>query len=133
MRPDVRRMLLIQAGNVLQFAIAVGVIVVAIDTMTAFSLGSRQDPQGGGTLAGFALAGAIAVVVLAIFAYHWTARGERYAPLFAVLGWAVLWLPLSLTLGMGGEDGVGLAYLATLVCGVGIVLSLVALGSKKPR
>jgi hypothetical protein len=35
---------------------------------------------------------------------------------------------------LGAASGTPLlAYIATLVCGAGIVLSLVALGSKKPR
>ncbi|UNK45877.1 hypothetical protein [Arthrobacter sulfonylureivorans] len=132
MRPDVRRMLLIQAGNLLLLAIAAGVIVTAVDALTAYATGARDEPDAGGALAWISLAGSLAVMVLAILAYRWTARGERYAPLFAVLGWAVLWLPLSLALGAASGTPL-LAYLATLVCGAGIVLSLVALGSKKPR
>ncbi len=132
MRPDVRRMLLIQAGNILLLAIAAGVIVTAVDALTAYATGARDEPDAGGALAWISLAGSLAVMVLAILACRWTARGERYAPLFAVLGWAVLWLPLSLALGAAGGTPL-LAYLATLVCGAGIVLSLVALGSKKPR
>ncbi|MGW6171916.1 hypothetical protein ACWF5H_00340 [Arthrobacter sp. NPDC055138] len=132
MRPDVRRMLLIQAGNILLLAIAAGVIVMALDALTAYATGARDEPDAGGALAWISLAGSLAVMVLAILAYRWTARGERYAPLFAVLGWAVLWLPLSLTLGAASGTPL-LAFIATLVCGAGIVLSLVALGSKKPR
>ncbi|MFT4471049.1 hypothetical protein ACMX2H_14205 [Arthrobacter sulfonylureivorans] len=132
MRPDVRRMLVIQAGNVLLLAIAGVTIVMAVDALTAQPSGPPDEPDAGWALATISLGGALAVVVLAIFAYRWTARGERYAPLFGVLGWAVLWLPLSLTLGAASGTP-ALAYLATLVCGAGIVLSLVALGSKKPR
>jgi hypothetical protein len=131
-RPDVRRMLLIQAGNILLLAIAAGVIVMAVDALTAYATGARDEPDAGGALAWISLAGSLAVMVLAILAYRWTARGERYAPLFAVLGWAVLWLPLSLALGAASGTPL-LAFIATLVCGAGIVLSLVALGSKKPR
>ena len=124
--------MLLQAGNVLLLAAGLGVGVIGVDALTALLVGSSGNPGLGG-FGAVVMIGGLLSLVFGAFAYRWTARGERYAPLFGVLGWAVLWLPLSLAAAVltGGHPAA--SFIATGISGVGIVLSLVALGSKKPR
>jgi hypothetical protein len=125
--------MLLQAGNVLLLAAGLAVVVIGVDALTALLVGPLGNPGLGGFGAVVMLGGGVLSLVFDVFAYRWTARGERYAPLFGVLGWAVLWLPLSLAAAVltGGHPAA--SFIATGISGVGIVLSLVALGSKKPR
>lgn len=133
MRADVRRLMLLQAGNMLLLAAGLGVVVIGVDTLTALLVGSSGSPGLGGFEAVVMIGGGLLSLVFGVFAYRWTARGERYAPLFGVLGWAVLWLPLSLAAAVLTGGHPASSFIATGISGAGIVLSLVALGSKKPR
>jgi len=123
----------LQAGNVLLMAVAAVVLAVGIDQGTAVLVDSPAGFSLGGFGAVLMVGGALLVLVLGVFAYRWMARGERYAPLFTVLGWALLWFPLSLALAVLAAGHPLAQFGATLVSGAGVVLSLVALGSKKPR
>ncbi|MFD1214614.1 hypothetical protein ACFQ36_21535 [Arthrobacter sp. GCM10027362] len=142
MRADQRRLVLLQMFNVLLMAVAAGVAVVGTDHAAAHYVAAQGGlplPKAEGWLepglfgALVALAGGLGVLVLGIVAFRWMARGELYAPLFTALGWAVLWLPLTMALTLLYPAGQFTPFAATGVCGAGIVLSLAALGSKKPR
>ncbi|EMY36043.1 hypothetical protein D477_001134 [Arthrobacter crystallopoietes BAB-32] len=123
----------LQAGNILLMVVAAVVLVVGVDQGTAALVASPATPGLGGFGAALMIGGALLVLVLAVVGYRWMARGERFAPLFAVLGWALLWFPLALALAVLAGGHPLAQFGATLVSGVGVVLSLVALGSKKPR
>jgi hypothetical protein len=77
--------------------------------------------------------GAAVVLVFGVLGFRRMARGERFAPLFAVLGWALLWFPLALALAVLMSGNPVAQFAATAVSGLGVVLSLAVLGSTKPR
>jgi hypothetical protein len=141
-RADQWRLVLLQAFNAALLAVAAGVALVGMDRTTAHYVAARAGapaPRTGGWLepglfgALVALAGGLAVLVLGIMAFRRMARGELYAPLFTALGWALLWLPLTMALTLLAPANQLTPFLATGACGAGIALSLAALGSKKPR
>ncbi|NKX55056.1 hypothetical protein [Arthrobacter mobilis] len=140
MRADQWRLVLLQVFNLLLMAVAVVVAAVGTDRATAHYLGlpSRAAGPEGWLQPGIfgalvALAGGLGVLVLGIVAFRRMARGELYAPLFTALGWALLWLPLTMALTLLFPSGQFTPFAATAVCMAGIVLSLAVLGSKKPR
>jgi hypothetical protein len=142
MRADERRLVLLQVFNALLVAVAAGVAVVGTDRATAHYVAAQGGvpvPETGGWLepglfgALVALAGGLGVLLLGITAFRRMGRGELYAPLFTALGWALLWLPLTMALTMLYPASQFTPFVATAVCGAGIVLSLAVLGSKKPR
>ncbi|MCG2624270.1 hypothetical protein LVY72_20480 [Arthrobacter sp. I2-34] len=142
MRADQWRLVLLQAFNTLLLAVAAGVAAVGADRTAAHYGAARSGvpaPRTGGWLepglfgALMALAGGLAVLVLGIMAVRRMARGERYAPLFTTLGWALLWLPLTMALTLLVPASPFTPFMATGICGAGIALSLAVLGSTKPR
>jgi len=141
-RADQRRLVLLQAFNTVLLAVAAGTGLVGLDSATAYYVALQAGtpvPRTGGWLepglfgALAALAGGLAVLVLGLMALRRAARGELYAPLFTALGWALLWLPLTMALILRAPANQFAPFLATGVCGAGIALSLAVLGSKKPR
>jgi hypothetical protein len=133
MRPDMRRLLWLQAVNVLLMAIAAVVLVIGIDQGAAALVGSPTDFILGGYGAALMIGVAAVVLVFAAMAYRGMARGERYAPLFAMLGWALLWFPLELALSVLMPGSPAAQFAATAVSGLGVAFSLAVLGSTKPR
>lgn len=133
MRPDVRRLMWLQAVNILLAAIAGVVLVIGIDQGAAALMGAPSDFILGGFGAALMIGVAVVVLVFAAVAFRGMARGERYAPLFAMLGWALLWFPLELALSVLMPGSPAAQFAATAVSGLGVALSLAVLGSTKPR
>jgi hypothetical protein len=144
MRADQRRLVLLQAFNALLIAAAAAVAVVGADRTTAYYAAPEGAPRPGAGGTGewlepglfgavVALAGGLGVLLLGMLAFRRMARGELYAPLFTALGWALLWLPLTMALTMLAPANLFTPLMATAACGAGITLALVVLGSKKPR
>jgi hypothetical protein len=133
MRPDVRRLMWLQAVNILLAVIAGVVLVIGIDQGAAALMGVPSDFILGGFGAALMIGVAVVVLVFAAMAFRGMARGERYAPLFAMLGWALLWFPLELALSVLMPGSPAAQFAATAVSGLGVALSLAVLGSTKPR
>lgn len=128
-----RRLMWLQAVNILLAAIAGIVLVIGIDQGAAALLGVPSDFILGGFGAALMIGVAVVVLVFAAMAFRGMARGERYAPLFAMLGWALLWFPLELALSVLMPGSPAAQFAATAVSGLGVALSLAVLGSTKPR
>lgn len=128
-----RRLMWLQAVNVLLAATAGVVLVIGIDQGTAALMGVRSDFILGGYGAVLMIGVAAVVLMFAAVAFRGMARGERYAPLFAMLGWALLWFPLELALSVLMPGSPAAQFAATAVSGLGVVVSLAVLGSTKPR
>ena len=133
MRPDMRRLMWLQAVNVLLMAIGAVVLVVGLDQGAAALVGAPTGFILGGYGAALMIGVAAVVLVFAAMAYRGMARGERYAPLFAMLGWALLWFPLELALSVLMPGSPAAQFAATAVSGLGVAFSLAVLGSTKPR
>lgn len=128
-----RRLMWLQAVNILLAAIAGVVLVIGIDQGAAALMGVPSDFILGGFGAALMIGVAVVVLVFAAMAFRGMARGERYAPLFAMLGWALLWFPLELALSVLMPGSPAAQFAATAVSGLGVALSLAVLGSTKPR
>ncbi len=128
-----RRLLWLQAVNILLAAIAGVVLVIGIDQGAAALMGVPSDFILGGFGAALMIGVAVVVLVFAALAFRGMARGARYAPLFAMLGWALLWFPLELALSVLMPGSPAAQFAATAVSGLGVALSLAVLGSTKPR
>ena len=128
-----RRLRWLQAVNVLLMAIGAVGLVVGIDQGAAALVGAPTGFILGGYDAALMIGVAAVVLVFAAMAYRGMARGQRYAPLFAMLGWALLWFPLELALSVLMPGSPAAQFAATAVSGLGVAFSLAVLGSTKPR